>query len=60
VSLLVTTDVECDHPGCLAWTAGETAHGRTLAKIARQRAKANGWTYRDGKDLCPEHDGSDR
>lgn len=46
--------VACDHPGCTAETYVERTQVRAEA---REEAGRKGWTYVDGRDLCPAHTG---
>lgn len=59
MTLIVSTDVQCEAPDCRDWIGGATAHGQVRAREARERAAAAGWVRRmvDGRlcDLCPHH-----
>ena len=59
MSLLITTDVECDAPGCLCWNSGVTrlhVDGKRARKLVQEQY---GWTRRKNRetgkmeDLCP-------
>lgn len=39
----------CEGKDCAQWVDGESG---TVAK-ARERARAQRWTFKDGKDYCP-------
>ena len=55
MSLVVTTDVECDAPRCLRWTDGVVIHSRTDARDARKSARVLGWRCDRTGDWCPDH-----
>lgn len=42
----------CDTQDCLEWAYNATAK---TAKVARERARADGWRHVNGKDYCPRH-----
>lgn len=52
MSIIVTTDIQCDGAGCLRWTDG-VASTRIQIRLAREEARKVGWRHYDGKDLCP-------
>lgn len=49
----------CDVEDCVEWTIGEhrtVARSRLLAeRLKDEWGKPAGWSYRGGKDRCPEH-----
>lgn len=55
--------VQCDAPGCKSaidrWPVGQGYGDGTFGKMsghaARSYAQTIGWTFVDGKDLCPLH-----
>lgn len=49
MSFTISTDVFCD---CGLWTHGATGC-RPERALALKRAKAKGWTFKNGKHLCP-------
>jgi hypothetical protein len=63
VTIIVTYDVQCENPSCLAWIHGEAAHhGHASIRGARREAAKCGWVRRriaTGAivDLCPAHAG---
>jgi len=59
MSLVITTDVECDRTGCQTWVHGITSHTKSDGTTARQAARTQGWVRRRFGDqlfdLCPAH-----
>lgn len=51
MSLTRSTEVVCDGPRCMERVHGHVGPDRYGSK-ARASAKAQGWTRRDGLDLC--------
>ena len=45
--------VWCDVEGCPEW--GPQDQYATTAAEARRLARRDGWVYRNGNDLCPQH-----
>jgi hypothetical protein len=55
MSLLVTTDIQCDEAGCLEWYGSGVTGTGTRADAVRRDAKRDGWASLDGVDFCPWH-----
>lgn len=55
MSIVLTTDVFCDHPDCGDWEGGVVTGRRSKAKEARAYAKRNGWSISRQGDFCPRH-----
>lgn len=43
--------IACDFPDC----TDETTDGELSARDARSSAYLSGWTFRNGRDFCPDH-----
>jgi len=54
MSIVVERFLICDGAGHCAESFG-VYEGERTAKEHRKAAKLNGWTYRNGRDYCPEH-----
>lgn len=53
MSVTITTDVFCDGTLCGGQWTGTTTGPRPDSRRARANARAIGWKYVDGRDLCP-------
>jgi hypothetical protein len=53
VSTAREVTVWCDVEECPEW--GPQDQYATSAVEARRMARSDGWAYRNGKDLCPNH-----
>jgi len=51
-----TIDIWCDYDKCADWIFGCVQHYDLFnaRKIARENVEKQGWTYKNGKDYCPE------
>lgn len=47
-----TSDICCDYEGCMAYESFDFGSDEELM---RQDTAADGWTYIDGLDYCPQH-----
>lgn len=54
MSEIITTDIQCDVPGCDQWTSGPTSN-RAARVEARKMAKHRGWKIEGRKATCPAH-----